>query len=58
MLGILERYQQREALSHLNSEGIAVLRSRPPALQLGFLSEEAFDRVVDPAKMGRPYVAT
>jgi fumarate hydratase class II len=28
------------------------------ALQLGFVSEEEFDRVVDPAKMVRPYVAT
>ena len=28
------------------------------ALQLGFVSEEEFDRVVDPAKMVHPYVAT
>ena len=27
------------------------------AVQLGFVSEEEFDRVVDPAKMVRPYVA-
>ena len=28
------------------------------ALQLGFVSEEEFDRVVDPAKMVHPYIAT
>ena len=28
------------------------------ALKLGFVSEEEFDRVVDPAKMVRPYVAS
>src|SRR6185312_13810129 len=28
------------------------------ALQLGFISEAEFDRIVDPAKMVRPYVAT
>jgi fumarate hydratase, class II len=28
------------------------------ALELGFVSEQEFDRVVDPAKMVRPYVAT
>jgi fumarate hydratase class II len=28
------------------------------ALQLGFVTEAEFDRVVDPAKMVRPYVAT
>ena len=27
-------------------------------LQLGFVSEAEFDRVVDPAKMVRPYVAS
>jgi fumarate hydratase, class II len=33
------------------------LSLRDAALQLGFVSEEEFDRVVDPAKMVRPYVA-
>src|SRR5205807_8814168 len=28
------------------------------ALQLGFVTEEEFDRVVDPKKMVKPYVAT
>ncbi len=34
------------------------LTLKEAALQLGFVSEEEFDRVVDPAKMVRPYVAT
>ena len=33
------------------------LSLKEAALQLGFVSEEEFDRVVDPAKMVRPYVA-
>jgi fumarate hydratase, class II len=33
------------------------LTLKEAALQLGFVSEEVFDRVVDPAKMVRPYVA-
>jgi fumarate hydratase class II len=28
------------------------------ALKLGFVTEEEFDRVVDPAKMVEPYVAS
>ena len=34
------------------------LTLRAAALQLGFVDEAEFDRVVDPAKMVRPYVAT
>jgi len=34
------------------------LTLKAAALELGFVSEEEFDRVVDPAKMVRPYVAT
>ncbi len=34
------------------------LTLKAAALQLGFVTEEQFDRVVDPAKMVRPYVAT
>jgi len=34
------------------------LTLKEAALQLGFISEQEFDRVVDPAKMVRPYVAT
>jgi fumarate hydratase, class II len=33
------------------------LTPKDAALKLGFVSEEEFDRVVDPAKMVRPYVA-
>jgi len=33
------------------------LSLKEAALQLAFVSEEEFDRVVDPAKMVRPYVA-
>jgi fumarate hydratase class II len=28
------------------------------ALQLGFVDERTFERVVDPAKMVKPYIAT
>jgi fumarate hydratase, class II len=34
------------------------LTLREAALQLDFVTEEVFDRVVDPAKMVKPYVAT
>jgi fumarate hydratase class II len=34
------------------------LTLREAALQLGFVSAEEFDRVVDPSKMVKPYVAT
>jgi len=34
------------------------LTLKQAALQLGFVTEAEFDRVVDPAKMVRPYVAT
>jgi fumarate hydratase class II len=34
------------------------LTLKEAALQLGFVTEEEFDRVVDPAKMVKPYVAT
>jgi fumarate hydratase, class II len=34
------------------------LTLKAAALKLGFVSEEEFDRVVDPAKMVKPYVAT
>jgi fumarate hydratase, class II len=33
------------------------LRLKDAALKLGFVTEELFDRVVDPAKMVKPYVA-
>lgn len=34
------------------------LTLRQAALQLGFVTEDEFDRIVDPAKMVKPYVAT
>jgi fumarate hydratase class II len=34
------------------------LTLKAAALQLGFVSETEFDRVVDPKKMVKPYVAT
>ena len=34
------------------------LTLREAALKLGLVDQETFDRVVDPAKMVRPYVAT
>ena len=36
------------------SEGIG----KAAALKLGFVTESEFDRVVDPGKMVKPYVAT
>jgi fumarate hydratase class II len=34
------------------------LTLKEAALDLGYVTEEEFDRVVDPTKMVRPYVAT
>jgi fumarate hydratase class II len=34
------------------------LTLKDAALQLGFVSEAEFDRVVDPKRMVKPYVAT
>jgi fumarate hydratase class II len=34
------------------------LTLKDAALKLGFVTEEEFDRVVDPAKMVKPYVAS
>jgi fumarate hydratase class II len=34
------------------------LTLKDAALELGFVTEEEFDRVVDPAKMLQPYVVT
>ena len=34
------------------------LTLKDAALKLGFVTEAEFDRVVDPTKMVRPYVAT
>jgi fumarate hydratase, class II len=34
------------------------LTLKAAALQLGLVAEDDFDRIVDPAKMVKPYVAT
>jgi fumarate hydratase class II len=34
------------------------LTLKAAALELGFVNEEEFDRIVDPTKMVRPYVAS
>jgi len=41
-------------LAQLSSHDLTL---KEAALKLGFVAEEEFDRVVDPAKMVQPYVA-
>src|ERR1700692_1111982 len=48
-------YDKASKIAHHAMDRDLTLRAAP--LQLGFVSEEEFDRVVDPAKMVRPYVA-
>ena len=42
----------------LTTPWIMISRLKQAALKLGFVSEAEFDRVVDPANMVKPYVAT
>jgi len=49
-------YDKASQIAHHAMEHDLTLKAA--ALQLGFVSEQEFDRVVDPAKMVRPYVAT
>src|SRR3984885_14408170 len=49
-------YDKASKIAHYAMEHDLTLREA--ALQLGFVTETEFDRVVDPAKMVRPYVAT
>jgi fumarate hydratase, class II len=49
-------YDKASKIAHLAADHDLTLRAA--ALQLGFVSAEEFDRVVDPTKMVRPYVAT
>jgi fumarate hydratase, class II len=49
-------YDKASKIAHYAIDHDLTLKAA--ALQLGFVSEEEFDRVVDPAKMVRPYVAT
>jgi fumarate hydratase, class II len=48
-------YDKASKISHHAMENDLTLREA--ALELGFVTKEEFDRVVDPAKMVRPYVA-
>jgi fumarate hydratase, class II len=49
-------YDKASKIAHYAVDHDLMLKAA--ALQLGFGSEEEFDRVVDPAKMVKPYVAT
>jgi fumarate hydratase class II len=48
-------YDKASAIAHFAAEKDLTLKEA--ALQLGHVDEATFDRVVDPAKMVRPYVA-
>jgi fumarate hydratase, class II len=48
-------YDKASKIAHYAMDNDLTLKEA--ALQLGFVTEEVFDRVVDPAKMVRPYVA-
>jgi fumarate hydratase class II len=49
-------YDKASQIAHYAMDNDLTLREA--ALKLGFVSEAEFDRVVDPAKMVKPYVAT
>ena len=49
-------YDKASKIAHHAMDNDLTLKAA--ALQLGFVTEEEFDRVVDPAKMVTPYVAT
>jgi fumarate hydratase, class II len=48
-------YDKASKIAHYAMDHDLTLKD--PALKLGFVTEELFDRVVDPAKMVKPYVA-
>src|SRR5712675_147763 len=48
-------YDKASKIAHYAMDNDLTLKAA--ALKLGFVSEQEFDRVVDPAKMVRPYVA-
>jgi fumarate hydratase, class II len=48
-------YDKASKIAHYAMDNDLTLKEA--ALKLGFVTEEVFDRVVDPAKMVRPYVA-
>ena len=49
-------YDKASKIAHYAMDNDLTLKDA--ALKLGFVSEDEFDRVVDPAKMVKPYVAT
>jgi len=49
-------YDKASKIAHYAMDNDLTLKAA--ALKLGFVSEEEFDRVVDPKKMVKPYVAT
>jgi fumarate hydratase, class II len=49
-------YDKASKIAHYAMDNDLTLKEA--ALKLGFVTEEEFDRVVDPAKMVKPYVAT
>jgi fumarate hydratase class II len=48
-------YDKASKIAHHASDNDLTLKAA--ALELGFVSEDEFDRIVDPAKMVKPYVA-
>jgi fumarate hydratase class II len=48
-------YDKASKIAHYAMDKDLTLKAA--ALQLGFVTEAEFDRVVDPAKMVRPYIA-
>src|SRR5262249_24505847 len=49
-------YDKASKIAHYAMDNDLTLREA--ALKLGFVTEEVLDRIVDPAKMVKPYVAT
>jgi len=49
-------YDKASKIAHHAMDNGLTLKAA--ALELGFVNEEEFDRVVDPTKMIRPYVAS
>ena len=55
-------FQQKEndvnnTATRIEKDSLGEVKVAADALKLGFVTEEEFDRVVDPAKMVKPYVA-
>jgi fumarate hydratase class II len=49
-------YDKASKIAHFAMDNDLTLKAA--ALQLGYVTETEFDRVVDPSKMVRPYIAT